>query len=100
MTKAFLSATILLAALVPAGAAIAQEQAPALVCEEAYTVRRGDTLSLIAARLLGESQAYQMLYAANARTIGPDPATIEVGVELLIPCPERIPSLAPADLNG
>ena len=73
------------------------DRAPAQAgeCDRSYTVRRGDTLSLIATRLLGNAQYYQLIYIANAAQIGPDPANIEVGQTLAIPCPDR--PLSPAD---
>ncbi len=47
-----------------------------------YTVRAGDTLSGIAA---GSGTAWQQLYAANRTAIGPDPADLRVGQQLIIP---------------
>ena len=47
-----------------------------------YTVRRGDTLSAIAARY---GIDWQQLYAANRTAIGPDPAYLRVGQQLTVP---------------
>ncbi len=48
-----------------------------------YTVRSGDTLSAIAARLgIGD---WRPLYEANKKLIGPDPDLIQPGQVLTIP---------------
>jgi peptidoglycan-N-acetylglucosamine deacetylase len=47
-----------------------------------YIVRPGDTLSAIAARY---GTDWQQVYAANRTTIGPDPAYLRVGQQLIIP---------------
>ena len=51
-----------------------------------YTVGVGDTLSGIAAAL-GTHGGWPALYAANRRTIGPDPDAIRAGTVLAIPYP-------------
>jgi LysM repeat protein len=51
-----------------------------------YTVGAGDTLSGIAAAL-GTPGGWPALYAANRRTIGPDPDAIRAGTVLVIPYP-------------
>jgi LysM repeat protein len=51
-----------------------------------YTVGAGDTLSAIAAAL-GTPGGWPALYAANRRTIGPDPDAIRAGTVLAIPYP-------------
>ena len=51
-----------------------------------YTVGAGDTLSGIAAAF-GTPGGWPALYAANRRTIGPDPDAIRAGAVLTIPYP-------------
>lgn len=55
-------------------------------CGARYRVVRGDTLSLIADRLFGDVLAFRRLYELNREVIGPDPATLEVGTVLKLPC--------------
>jgi hypothetical protein len=50
-----------------------------------YTVREGDSLWLIAQRLWDDGSRWGEVYEANADEIGPDPNTIQVGMELQIP---------------
>jgi nucleoid-associated protein YgaU len=50
-----------------------------------YTVRSGDTLSSIARARLGEERYWRLIYEANRHTIGSNPDTIRVGMELIIP---------------
>ena len=73
------------AALVAGLTAIA---APAFAvdCGSTYTVQRGDTLSGIAKRAYGSTGTFQIIYSANADAIGPNPALINVGARLDIPC--------------
>lgn len=51
---------------------------------ETYRVQAGDTLSDIAARLLGGSQRYQELYEANRDKLQ-SPNDLRIGLELVIP---------------
>ncbi|MEL6207201.1 MAG: transporter substrate-binding domain-containing protein [Pseudomonadota bacterium] len=69
----------------------------AIECGEPYTVVRGDSLSAIAARAYASASQYQILYSANADTIGPNPAFITVGMQLEIPCLQTRASTAPTD---
>ncbi|MFZ5477174.1 MAG: transporter substrate-binding and LysM peptidoglycan-binding domain-containing protein [Myxococcota bacterium] len=48
-------------------------------------VKRGDTLSLVAARVLGDSDRWKDLYAANRDVVGPDPNVIYTGMRLRVP---------------
>ncbi|MEM9783526.1 MAG: rhodanese-like domain-containing protein [Pseudomonadota bacterium] len=69
------------------GAAMpASAQANRSGCVSPYVVQRGDTLSLIAERFLGDVLAFRTLYAINRDVIGPDPALVEIGMVLEIPC--------------
>ncbi|MEO1470039.1 MAG: LysM domain-containing protein, partial [Pseudomonadota bacterium] len=56
-------------------------------CSFAVTVAEGDTLSLIAERFLGDVLAYRRLHDLNRAVVGPDPAILEVGTVLDVPCP-------------
>ena len=50
-----------------------------------YTVRSGDTLSSIAKTLYGDPDQWWLIYQSNRVTIGEDPNTLEVGMQLRIP---------------
>ncbi len=54
-------------------------------CDQ-YTVMPGDTLRLIAEQYYGARGFSPIIYNANTGLIGPDPNTIEIGMELAIPC--------------
>lgn len=58
-------------------------------CGDFYRVKRGDTLRSIAIRQAG-TEDYQALFAAN-RDILEDPALIEIGQLLYVPCPNDPP---------
>ncbi|MEL7140381.1 MAG: hypothetical protein AAFP67_15100, partial [Pseudomonadota bacterium] len=64
-------------------------------CDKRYIVERGDTLSIIAGRVLGDIRAFDRLHALNRATIGPNPAELEVGTVLRLPCPEEQAEEAP-----
>ncbi|MEM6356155.1 MAG: hypothetical protein AAF844_10825 [Pseudomonadota bacterium] len=64
-------------------------------CDKRYIVERGDTLSIIAGRVLGDIRAFDRLHALNRATIGPNPAELEVGTVLRLPCPEERAEEAP-----
>lgn len=48
-------------------------------------VKRGDSLSLVAQRELGDPERWKDLYAANRDVVGPDPNTVYVGMRLRVP---------------
>ena len=50
-----------------------------------YTVRSGDTLSSIAKGVYGDPEQWWLIYESNRVTIGEDPNTLEVGMQLRIP---------------
>jgi nucleoid-associated protein YgaU len=56
---------------------------------KSYTVKEGDTLSLIAKKIYGDESKYKKIYEANKDLIGPDPDMIKVGQELTIPPKEK-----------
>ncbi len=80
---------------VPASVVVQTETAPQPVDSEkrdtsgfekpsSYTVKKGDTLSGIARRLMGTT-SWQTLYEANKATIGSNPNLIQIGMVLTIP---------------
>lgn len=83
MRVSLVLAAMAIAASIAPHAASAQEAD----CPGRYVVQRGDTLSLIAERTLGDVLDYRALFAANRALIGGDPAVLEVGTILTIPCP-------------
>lgn len=50
-----------------------------------YTVKKGDSLYLIAQRIYGQGSQWQKLYSANKKTIGNNPNLILPGQKLVIP---------------
>ena len=52
---------------------------------DTYTVKEGDTLSVIAKKIYGDESDYQKIYDANKDLIGPNPDLIKPGQELTIP---------------
>lgn len=50
-----------------------------------WRVRPGDTLSLIAARTMGDGNAWQRIYEYNRSMIGANPERLREGMELRIP---------------
>lgn len=64
----------------------AQEEAPAP--EEAlrsYTVRRGESLSVIASRQLGDGSRWREVYEMNRDVIGPNPDGVREGMTITLP---------------
>ncbi len=55
---------------------------------DSYTVIPGDTLRLIAERYYGDRALSPIIYDANTEVVGEDPNTIEIGMQLEIPCRE------------
>lgn len=55
------------------------------LANQTYTVQPGDTLFLIAQKLYGDGNLWQLIYNANSATIGNDPSQIKVGMVLVIP---------------
>jgi nucleoid-associated protein YgaU len=58
---------------------------PAPGKDESYTVRPGDTLSGIAQKFYGDSEAWDLIYNRNRDKIGPSPDALKTGMELVIP---------------
>lgn len=53
-----------------------------------YVVKAGDSLSSIAKAYYSAASKWELLYQANRRTIGNDPANLKVGMKLIIPPPD------------
>jgi polar amino acid transport system substrate-binding protein len=60
--------------------------AQSVQCGAPYTVQPGDSLSKIAAEAYDDASAFQIIYSANADTVGPNPGVISVGMRLDVPC--------------
>ena len=52
---------------------------------KSYVVKKGDSLSEIAQREMGDGDRWKELYEANKSAIGDDPDMIHPGTELTIP---------------
>jgi nucleoid-associated protein YgaU len=52
-----------------------------------YTIKRGDTLSIISARELGDGSRWTEIYELNRDIIGPNPDGIRDGMEIRLPAP-------------
>jgi nucleoid-associated protein YgaU len=50
-----------------------------------WVVQPGDSLSIIAARTMGDGLAWPRIYELNRTLIGPDPQALQAGMELRIP---------------
>lgn len=74
---------------------------PALAQEACgtYTVKADDTLGDIAWSAYGSGD-YQMLFDANRDRLGGNPAILEAGLELQIPCPDGALIVAQSDQSG
>lgn len=84
-----------LGALIVAGLLADWASGPAALaadCPPTHRVERGETLSIIAGRYLGDVLAYRELHRLNRALIGPDPSVVEIGTVLTIPCPGRAPA--------
>ncbi len=60
--------------------------AQSVQCGTTYTVQSGDSLSKLAAEAYDDASAFQIIYSANADTVGPNPGIISVGMRLEVPC--------------
>ncbi|MEO0515490.1 MAG: LysM peptidoglycan-binding domain-containing protein [Planctomycetota bacterium] len=54
-----------------------------------YVVKSGDNLSNIAKQFYNSSAKWELIYQANRSKIGDDPGNLKLGMELLIPPPDR-----------
>lgn len=60
-----------------------------------YSVTPGDTLRLISEKYYGVRDLSPIIYEANLAVIGENPNTIEIGMELAIPCRDNMQSPEP-----
>lgn len=58
-----------------------------IACGTLYTIQRGDTLFKIARRAYADGHQFDRIYEAN-RDFLPNEASVEMGDQLLIPCPD------------
>jgi len=63
---------------------------------DTYSVMPGDTLRLISERYYGARDLSPLIYNANANLIGVNPNSIEIGMELVIPCRDNMQIPQPA----
>lgn len=68
-----------------AGKASANMAVEPAVETKTYVVKKGDSLSEIAQREMGDGDRWKELYEANKAAIGDDPDLIHPGLELTIP---------------
>lgn len=73
------------AMLIPEGKDASQAVASPEGTSKTYVVKKGDSLSEIAQREMGDGDRWQELYQANKAAIGDDPDLIHPGLELTIP---------------
>jgi len=66
---------------------IGSEPAVGQVCGETYAVREKDSLSRLARAAYGAPNRWRLIYNANFKVIGDNPALILPGQNLQIPCP-------------
>ncbi len=60
-----------------------------------YSVTPGDTLRLISEKYYGVRELSPIIYEANFAVIGENPNTIEIGMELAIPCRDNMQTPEP-----
>ena len=53
--------------------------------ESLHTVAAGDTLISLARKYYGKDGLWELIFDANKKTIGDDPADLKVGMKLVIP---------------
>lgn len=80
--------------------AAASASAQSVACNQTYTVKAGDYLSSIALRAYGDTGDYTLIYSANSEVIGPNPGSIRVGQQLLIPCLDGALAESTADASA
>lgn len=73
------------AVIVKTTAAPATSGATVAGAAQDYEVVSGDTLSQISNKVYGDSKHWNLIYEANRKVIGEDPANLVVGTKLIIP---------------
>ena len=71
--------------IVKTTAAPAKSGATVAGAAQDYEVVSGDTLSQISNKVYGDSKHWNLIYEANKKVIGEDPAELVVGTKLIIP---------------
>jgi polar amino acid transport system substrate-binding protein len=66
-------------------------------CGSSYTVKEGESLAGIAARVYGTSQQWTLIYQANKDRIGAKASVLAPGLRILIPCLENRPQAPRAE---
>ena len=94
-----LSLGVLAAAATAAVFATAPANA-APTCGETYKVQSGDSLSELAKEVYGSPREFRTIYSANSRIIGRNPALIEVGMRLQIPCLDGVVTASTANTDA
>ncbi len=71
---------------------LAAGSAAAQTCGGVYTVKGGDSLSLIADSLYKDAGKWTSIHSNNIKTIGPRPNALRVGMRLNITCLDGLPT--------
>ncbi len=71
--------------------ALVAQPAAAETCGGVYTVKSGDSLSLIADRLYQDAGKWSVIHSRNIKKIGPKPNAIRVGMKLNMTCLNGLP---------
>ena len=100
MFRLKLSLALAAAATAAFGLSVPSSQAQSVTCGQNYTVSSGDTLSRIAQRAYGSVSSFQIIYSANAQSIGRDPSVIRLGASLFIPCLDESGAPSTADSSN
>ncbi len=64
----------------------------AATCGGTYTVKRGDSLSVISDNLYKNASMWTVIHQANLAKIGPKPNAIRVGMKLKVTCIDGLPT--------
>ncbi len=70
---------------------LAAQSAAAETCGGVYTVKSGDSLSLISDHLFKDVGKWSLIHTQNIKAIGSSPNAIRVGMRLDIPCIDGLP---------
>jgi len=89
MKRTLLAGLFGLASLATASVAAAD------TCGGVYTVKSGDSLSLIADALYKDAGKWSLIHSKNIRAIGPKPNAIRVGMKLNMACIDGLPKGLP-----
>lgn len=87
--------TKLLAAILLLAGLFGAQTLAAATCGGTYSVRSGDSLSVIADRLYKDAGTWSTIHSQNIDAIGPKPNAIRVGMKLRMPCINGLPTGLP-----